>query len=196
MTGDRLRLFVALDITEEARRAIAASMEKHACELVGARWVRPENLHITLKFIGDYGEEMLPRLSNEIRETAGLCKAFRAALGGCGGFPSRRKSRVLWVGMEEGQAEAAAIAAKLNSRLEKVGIERESRPFKGHLTLARLRKPTDCSHVIDEMEKELQPLTEMPFEVREMTLYRSILGPGGPRYLPLEKVALGVGRHG
>ena len=192
MGGERLRLFVAMDITEEARRTIAACVERHGSGLAEARWVRPENLHITLKFIGEYEEEKLGRLSNEIRETAALCRAFRAALGGCGGFPSRKKARVIWVGMEAGQAEAAAIAAKLDSRLERVGVKREDRPFKGHLTLARLRKPVDCSPLLDKMEVELQHLAEMPFEVRKMTLYRSILGPGGPRYLPLERVDLGA----
>lgn len=196
MSAERMRLFIALDIPEEARSLLAAIVEEHRGDLPEARWVKAENLHITLKFIGDYEEEKLDRLSNEIRKTAALGSSFRAALGGCGGFPSSRKARVLWVGMRDGQEEAAVMAGKLDSRLEKAGVERESRPFRGHLTLARLRRPLDCSSLLERMEEESKPLTDMFFEVREMTLYRSILGPGGPTYVSLEKIALGEGSDG
>ncbi len=196
MSGDRLRLFLAVDIPEETRRLLAAALERYGGEIPEARWVKAENLHITLKFIGGYEEEKLERLSNEIRKTAALSAPFRAALGGCGGFPSPRKARVLWVGMRGGQEEAAGLAGKLDARLEKVGVKREDRPFKGHLTVARLRRPADCSSLLGMMEGELEPLAEMPFEVREITFYRSILGPGGPTYVPLEKIALGEGEDG
>lgn len=196
MSANKLRLFIAFDIPEEARSLLAAIVEKHKEEFPEARWVKAENLHLTLKFIGDYEEEKLDRLSNEIRKTAASGSSFRAALGGCGGFPSSRKARVLWVGMRNGQEEAALMAGKLDSRLDKVGVKRENRPFKGHLTLARLRRPLDCSSLLEKMEEELKPVSDVFFEVKEMTLYRSILGPGGPTYVSLEKVALGEGSDG
>ncbi|MBN2027831.1 MAG: RNA 2',3'-cyclic phosphodiesterase [Actinobacteria bacterium] len=191
MSDNRLRLFVAADITRDIRELLASTMERMRGEGIDARWVKPENLHLTLKFIGEYGEEGLDTLLREIHKAAGKSKPFDAVLGGCGAFPSRSKARVIWVGMSNGVDEAAAIARKLDARLEKVGIKRERRQFRGHLTLARLRRPQDCTEFLEDMSGMLKGLQDLPFHVEEIMLFRSILKPQGPTYVELETVALG-----
>ena len=191
MCAERLRLFLAVDIPEEARALLSETVDGLRGELPEARWVKAENLHLTLKFIGDYGEEGLTRLSNEIRATAERCRGFGAVLGGCGAFPSRKKARVLWVGMSGGAEEAGKVARKLDARLEKAGVKRENRPFRGHLTVARLKRPRDLSSYVEEMSGKLEGLRDMPFEVEEIILYRSILSPQGPTYIPLQRIGLG-----
>jgi 2'-5' RNA ligase len=191
MSGERWRLFVAADIPGEIRELLAATMKRLQGESINARWVKPENLHLTLKFIGEYEEEGIERLAHEIGKAAERSRPFRAALGGCGAFPSRRKARVIWVGMSGGVEEAAAVARKLDARLEKVGVKREERQFRGHLTLARLRQPQDCTDVLAGMFGMLVGLQEMSFQVAEIALYRSILKQQGPTYVGLERVALG-----
>lgn len=186
-----MRLFVALDIPREARDLISSGVASVHLRIGGARWVDPGNLHLTLKFIGAYTEEGLPRLEKGIRAAGERCAPFRAALGGCGAFPSRRRSRVIWVGMCEGAEEAGAVARKLDARLEDAGVRREDRPFRGHITLARLKQPADCSSALEELELCLGELSGIAFDVDEMVLYRSILGPKGPTYVELQRTPLG-----
>lgn len=187
----RLRLFVALDLPDEVKERIGAAVERQRSRHPEARWVKPDNLHLTLKFIGEYPEEGLERLEKALREAAEKYSPFTMALKGCGGFPSSGKSRVIWVGMDRGEREAAGLAAVIESRLEKVGVKREKRSFRGHLTVARLKDPRNCSSWLASLEGDLGDLEEMPFQVREITLYRSILSPGGPTYIPLERIPLG-----
>jgi RNA 2',3'-cyclic 3'-phosphodiesterase len=191
MSDKGLRLFVAVDIPTAARRVISSAVEGMRGELAGARWVKPENLHLTLKFIGDYMEKDLERLVEEIKASGERCEAFRASLGGCGAFPSQGRARVIWLGMSEGIEGAGAVARKLDARLERVGVKREERPFRGHITLARLRQPGDCKPFLDGLGSRIRGLRDIDFEVDEIVLYRSILGQQGPRYMVLEKVALG-----
>lgn len=188
--GESLRLFVALDLPEEVRERIAAAAERHAQLQPQARWVKKENLHLTLKFIGEFPADRMDRLVKALEETTARQRAFTASFGGCGGFPSVGKSRVIWVGMERGEGEAASLAAELNRGLVRVGVKKEARPFRGHLTLARLRSPADCSSWVAAMEEELAGLEEMTFMVEEVTLYRSILSPAGPTYMPLRRFGL------
>lgn len=187
----KLRLFVAADIPPLVREAVSGALEPLKEKVPGGRWVRPENLHITLKFIGDYGEERLERLSNEITAAAARCAPFTVRLGKCGAFPSRSRARVLWVGMTEGGEEAAAAAGKLEARLEKAGVKREGRDYRGHLTVARLREPFDCSGFLVELAANMERVESIAFEVGELTLYRSILSPSGPTYVALRVFSLG-----
>lgn len=186
----KMRLFIAMDVPEEIKGVISAALKDLKRSTEGVRWVRPENIHLTVKFIGDYEEEKLERLEDEVAKAALRSPRFTALLGGCGAFPSSAKARVIWVDMRKGAEEAAIAARKVDSRLGKIGIKRESRPFRGHLTLGRLKKPRNCSDVIERMEEDLQGLLEMPFDVQEMVLYRSILGSQGPTYIPLRHIEL------
>ena len=195
MSDKGLRLFLAADIPAEAKKLIANAVERSRGDLAGARWVRAENLHLTLKFIGAYPEEGLGSLSNELRESCSRCEPFEAALGGCGAFPSPARARILWVALYEGMEGAQAVARKLDARLEKSGVEREGRPWRGHITLARLKQPGDCGTVLGGLEAELAALPSIAFKVDEVVLYRSILGPQGPTYVALERIALGGKQH-
>jgi 2'-5' RNA ligase len=185
-----MRLFVAMDVPEEIKGVISETLGDLRKNMEGVRWVKPENIHITVKFIGDYEEDKLDRLEVEIKKAAVRSPRFTALLAGCGAFPSPGKARVIWVGMREGEEEAAIVARKVDSRLGKIGIKREKRPFRGHLTLGRLKRPRDCSDVIGSMEKGLAKLANMPFDVQEIVLYRSILDSQGPTYIPLCNIGL------
>ncbi len=191
MSGEKMRLFVAADIPGDVRELLASAVQGIRGEELGARWVRLENLHLTLKFIGDYEKDEMDRLSNEVRATAQRCEPFEALLGGSGAFPSPRRARIIWVAVSSGVREAEAVARKLNARLEKVGVKKEERAFRGHLTLARLRQVRDCTAMLAGVEGRLEGLRDMPFRVDEVVLYRSILKPEGPVYSVVERMALG-----
>jgi 2'-5' RNA ligase len=191
MSASQLRLFVAMDIPEEIREAIGSAIQGLKGETEGARWVKPQNLHLTLKFIGGYDEERLGELIEVIQIVAKRNAGFTAALGECGAFPSSRKARVIWVGMASGGDNAVSIARKLDKLLEELGVKRESRPFRSHLTLSRLRHPKDFSSQLETLNNNLKALSEMPFNVDEITLYQSILSsPQGPTYKALSRISL------
>lgn len=190
MPAERMRLFVAVDIPDEVRERIAAAVERSRGACPEARWVKAENLHLTLKFIGSFDVDDIDRLHDELRRVAESTQPFAVALGGCGGFPTSGKARVIWVGMTKGEEEASVIAGRLDSVLEKLGVKTEERPFRGHLALARLRTPRDCRALISYLEEELRGLEGMSFRVGEMILYRSVLSPSGPVYHPLQRLSL------
>jgi 2'-5' RNA ligase len=188
---DKMRLFVAMDIPEGIKEVISSALGGCRDRMEGVRWVKPENIHLTVKFIGDYPEEKLGRLVEEIRKAALRSPKVSALLGGCGAFPSQSKARVIWVDMRKGGEEAAIVARKVDSRLGKIGVKREKRPFRGHLTLGRLKRPKDCSDLLGRIEENLQELAEMPFAIEEVVLFRSILSSKGPTYVPLQRIELG-----
>jgi len=133
-----MRLFIALDPSEQVRARFAALLRQLKAEAPAVKWVAAESLHLTLKFIGEQPEEKLPGLAEALAAVAppghlGLC--FR----GLGCFPNERRPRVFWVGMEE-LPELARLAAAIERALEPFGIAPEGRPFSPHLTLGRLRE--------------------------------------------------------
>jgi len=188
---DKMRLFVAMDVPDEIKGVISTALEGLKSGVEGVRWVKPENIHLTLKFIGDYEERKLDRLVDEVRKAALRSPRFTALLGGCGAFSSPSKARVIWVDMREGGEGAAVVARKVDSRLGKIGVKRESRPFRAHLTLGRLKRPKDCSDMLDRLDDDLEELAEMPFDVHEIVLYRSLLSSEGPTYVSLQHIELG-----
>lgn len=188
---DKMRLFVAVDVPDEIKEVISNALEGLRSGVEGVRWVKPENIHLTVKFIGDYEERKLDRLVDEVRKAALRSPRFTALLGGCGAFSSPRKARVIWVDMREGGEGAAVVARKVDSRLGKIGVKRENRPFRAHLTLGRLKRPKDCSDMLDRLDDDLEELSEMPFDVQEIVLYRSILSSEGSTYVSLQHIELG-----
>jgi 2'-5' RNA ligase len=182
-----LRLFVAFELPEHLRRAVGERVAATRRELPPARWVRPEGLHLTLKFLGDTELSRLPDLS------AGLAAAFAAAppmaarLAGEGCYPPGRPARVAWLGLSlDGGADALAA---LHRRVEEVardaaGVAPEDRPFSPHVTLARCDPPWRPAAVA-AFGRAFAGLPAEPFPLAAGALIESRLGPGGSRYTAL-----------
>lgn len=180
-----MRLFVAVDVPESVRHAIETEVVGPLRDVVaGARWTRPEGRHLTLKFLGNVGDERVGEISAALRSAVSAHSAFGAAFAEVGGFPTLRRPRVLWVGIGEGADRMSALAASVERELTPLGFSPEGRPFSAHLTLARFPRPG----VIEEI-----PTVELPrkrFTVNEVALFRSQLHPKGARYTALEQFAL------
>jgi 2'-5' RNA ligase len=180
-----LRLFVAVDVPEALKERIETDVVgRLRPSLPAARWTRPEGRHLTLKFLGRVEDDGVAGVREAVRSVAGRHRAFRAAFSEVGGFPSLRRTRVLWVGVGEGAAPMAALASDLERGLEPLGLEPERRPFRGHLTLARFRSPT----VVGELAGVRVPAED--FEVTELVLFESRLHPQGARYAAVERFPL------
>jgi RNA 2',3'-cyclic 3'-phosphodiesterase len=177
-----MRLFVAMDIPDDVRSAIGAIAAKLRLACPNARWVRIEGLHVTLKFIGESLAEKTEMIRTAL--TAVPCRApipmnFR----GLGFFPSERRPRVLWAGIEAGP-ELAALAAAVETALNPLAIPREERAFSPHLTLARFDTPRGLDSLHAAIE-QIGPLEFGGATAKEFHLYQSVLKPGGAEYTRL-----------
>jgi 2'-5' RNA ligase len=177
-----VRLFVALDIPEEVRTALGALIERLRPACRNARWVRVEGAHITMKFIGE-----VPAEKAEVIKTALAAVPFtspiKISFHGLGFFPSVRRPRVFWAGMEAGD-KLGALAATIESALEPLGIVREQRAFSPHLTLARFDSPVDLQHLHTAIAAA-GPLEFGGTIATEFHLYQSVLKRGGAEYTRL-----------
>ena len=174
-----VRLFAAVEIPPRARDTAARAIEDWRPRFPGARWVRPESWHVTVKFLG----RTPPRLVRYVREgcasAAATIRPFRVRLGGLGVFPGPSRARVFWVGLDDEGSGLSALAAALDREL---GDEfpPEKRRFTAHLTVARFNPPRDVrEHAAALAEASVEP---SPFRVGRLVLFQSHLSPRGARY--------------
>ncbi len=193
--GNR-RLFVALDPPEAVRRRLAAlavelrrSAGRHADEV---RWVPPENVHLTLQFLGAVPEERVGEIEGAIRAAAAAARPLSLELRGAGGFPNARRPRVLWAGLGGEVEPLAALVAELGRRLAPLGFAPEDRPFSAHLTLGRARDGRGAPGLAGALAHAAEA-TGTPWRAAEVTLFESHLSPKGPRYEAVLRAALGGG---
>ncbi len=178
-----LRLFAAVDIPERAKEAVVAALAPWRDLLPKGRWVRPENWHVTVKFLGRTWPRLVDWVHDGCRQAATGIRPFRLAFEGLGVFPRPSRARVLWVGLEDRDGGLRALAAAVEERLGKE-FPPEKRPFSAHLTMARFDPPVPMREHADELSATR--VDTEPFRVGELTLYRSHLSPRGARYEPLE----------
>jgi 2'-5' RNA ligase len=189
LTGS-LRLFVAVDPTDAARRRIAEVQQslKRATTARGwkASFPKPENLHLTLKFLGSVEADRVPDLRSGLAEI-GATDRFEICFEGVSGFPGRGTPRILWLGVTAGAGELKTLAEQVDRCCASLGFEPEAREFSPHLTLGRVKNGRgSLASVVDNVS----PKEAGSSLVTEVTLYRSELGPGGSTYTPLEKIPL------
>jgi len=181
-----LRLFVALRTPQSVRRALEELITRLRPAAPAARWVRAENIHVTLKFIGEVPPTRLQPICDvltEIRLSAPVEICFR----GLGFFPNDYSPRVFWAGIHTSD-NLAALAAAVEESLEPLGIARESRAFKPHLTLARFSEPRPASKLA-EAAASLRDVEFGDSVCTEFHLFESRLKPGGPEYTCLATFA-------
>lgn len=155
----------------------------------GVAWVRVENLHVTLRFLGAVDETTLGRAREALAEAAGDVAPFRLDLAGFGGFPSASSPRVIWVGVRDGAEPLVTLYARLEAALARRGLPPEGRAFHPHVTVGRAREPRGVPGLAGCLEASGEPLGET--RVDAVHLMRSDLDPGGARYSVLAREPLG-----
>jgi 2'-5' RNA ligase len=176
-----IRSFVAVSISEEIRKLAGAFVETLGREVHGVRWVKPENLHLTLKFLGDVSEGQLPELKTALDGAAGHHRPFSLGFGGAGVFPPRGRPRVVWIDLAAGAGEMAALQADVEGGLEPLGFPPEGRPFSPHLTIGRAGKSGD-PRALSSALAAAGDISWGECVVDRVHLMRSDLFPTGPRY--------------
>jgi 2'-5' RNA ligase len=185
-----MRLFVAADLSDDARAALAAEQQRLQSALPrgGAiRWVKPEQSHLTLVFIGNVHPERVPAFVDLIGSPiAGV--RFEIVLEGLGVFPPPGPPRVLWVGITGGADRVIALQREIADRSRKLGVVVEDRPFRPHLTLARWRESRNADRA--RALAAARPGRIGASTIGGATLYESRLSPAGSTYIPLARATL------
>lgn len=180
-----MRLFVALELPDGVREDLARAIDALRPAAENAKWVPPENLHLTVVFLGETPSDRVSRLVEALELAAADVVPFSTSAEGVGAFPSPRRARVLWAGLADSGGDMARVAEAVASRLEETGIPRELREFTPHVTLARFRAPQMIASL---PEIALDPT---PFVIDHLTLFRSRLSRPSPRYEPILALPLG-----
>ena len=184
-----IRCFVALNLPSELKGHLA-ELERQLKEArADVSWVKPENVHLTLKFLGGVEEARLPSVKQAIQEGLAGQGPLDLFLSGLGVFPNPRSPRVIWVGIEGERERLAQLQARLDQALGRLGFSREARPFSPHFTLGRMRSRQGASSLMDLLGRlgggELGNLKTQSIE-----LMRSQLHPAGAIYTTLESFSL------
>lgn len=185
-----IRIFVGVSIPRQFEGPILALQERLRELGIEARYPKPDSLHLTLKFLGDVDEAVLPKIGNQLEEVARLGQPFSARLAGFGVFPHLSDPRVVWLGIESGEP-LFELQQQIELELEGLGFSREKRPFRPHLTLARIKSRRRMAGLIHLLEIESEKIELGEFQVVEFSIFRSVLRPQGALYTRLMSFVLG-----
>jgi len=193
-----MRIFIGIDLDSDVRARIERFIEGVQGFAPDARWVHPESLHITLKFIGEQAPDQAEAVTERLRQIESGAIEIRVA--GYGFFPTAKALRVFWIGIHAPQLPELAVS--IDAAVNELGIPREDRPYSPHLTLARTggrsgspkRLKSDSPNTtFAVLEKRLAAMSEIDFgtmTAHEFILYQSELSPGGSKYTKLERFGL------
>ncbi len=187
-----IRSFVAIDIEEPVRPAIVAYLAELRQRIDDAAWTPPENVHLTLKFLGSVAPDRLATLGERLASIAAEQPSFPIAFDGVGAFPSVARPRILWVGAAA--AELGTLAAAVDAASVTIGVTPEERPFHPHVTLARLRerrgrRDRDSVRAARAVLAADGARAFGTAPARSLVLFRSDTGPRGARHTPLLRQA-------
>jgi 2'-5' RNA ligase len=186
-----MRLFVAVDLSAEAREAIATQQKRIAAAMAASKssmkWVKPEQAHLTLVFLGNVDAFRAAAVIETVARNVDLAP-FDMVLDGVGVFPPRGAPRVLWVGVDGGAQEVTVLQREMASRVGGLGIALDDRPFSPHLTIGRWResRPPDRDRAIGAARQGVLARVH----VESATLYESRLSSAGPSYTALARANL------
>ncbi len=180
---NRSRLFVAVFPPSGIARTLGEYLDRLRAAAPGVAWVKPANLHLTLRFLGDPDEGQVEAAGVCVVQVAGRHAPLALSLHGAGAFPGLDHPRVIWLGVEQGRGALVALAADLERALEGAGLGRAEKIFTAHLTLGRVKSAIPPG-VLPALLASLPP-PSCSFVTSEICLVRSQLQAGGSRYEPI-----------
>ncbi|MFQ5590436.1 MAG: RNA 2',3'-cyclic phosphodiesterase [Phycisphaerae bacterium] len=183
-----MRLFVAIEFSDRVRSVLerAQTALRRKCE--GVRWVRPEQLHLTAKFLGEVRDATVSIVGEAVARAAQRSGSFTMTVSGCGCFPQRGPVRIVWAGLTEQTGALTHCVDKVEEELEKEGFARERRAFSPHVTIGRVRE--DRSRGAIRSAAEGFALGPVEQSVSSITLMSSVLSSAGPTYTALRTIEL------
>ena len=192
-----LRTFIAIELDQELKTTLAGIQARlrGAVPPRAVRWVQPEGIHLTLKFLGDTPLDKVEQVKVALARAAGQIPAFTVTVGGVGCFPDARRPRVVWVGVQEPSGSLARLWQTVESQVAPLGFPTEKRPFSPHLTLGRVQRYASGGEVRDIGQAVEALAAEMAGAQDEMAVtsvayIKSDLRPTGAIYTTLVEAGL------
>jgi len=182
-----MRAFIALELPPVIKSKLMEVRYALANTGANVKWVENDNIHLTLKFLGDIDEVKIAGLKTAVKESANLWGAFRLGFGDLGAFPRRNNPRIIWVGVKPDD-QLSSLQQFLEEAAYRVGVERDERKWSPHLTLGRVKYVEKNSPLITRL-KSIKVETLFT-GINRLTLFESRLSPEGPTYIPVESVKL------
>lgn len=182
-----IRTFVAVPLPEPWIAYAAGVAAGFSKGVRGVSWVKPENLHFTIRFLGDLGESGVSRAGDAVARGAEGLHAPVAALGGLGVFPSWARPRVVWLGLAAGDEALREVGRAVNEAIDRAGFDRADKPFRPHLTLGRVREGAGG---LEALRAASLPPPPPPAPLDRIVVMKSDLHPSGARYTALREVRL------
>ncbi|GAB4146981.1 MAG: RNA 2',3'-cyclic phosphodiesterase [Planctomycetota bacterium] len=181
-----MRCFVALDLPSEVRRSAAARVDPLRGE-GDVRWVDQQRMHLTLKFLGEQPESVVREMVRALDRLP--ARPLDLSLGGIGRFPPRGPPRVIWVSVAGEGLDA--LAGAVEDAAFALGVPRERRPFRAHMTVGRVRSARGAARLCSAMDA-VEPASALSFRAETFALYQSVLSSRGPAYTVLARRSLGA----
>ncbi|MEN6356528.1 MAG: RNA 2',3'-cyclic phosphodiesterase [Armatimonadota bacterium] len=184
-----IRTFVAVLMDDAIRRRVAEVQSQLKKLAPDVKWVAPENFHITMKFLGNVDEAVLPDVISAVEEGAQGFSPFDLAISSVGAFPNPARARVVWVGSADGREKLAELARSIDKKLVEMGFEKEDKPFKAHITIGRV-KTSRFLRALAEGIGKVDANNLGTQRVSGVAVMRSNLGREGPTYTPIQVIDL------
>lgn len=186
------RLFIAIeteDFLKTELKKIQNTLKKSSANV---KWVKPENIHLTLKFLDETPDDKINSITEILNETAGQFSPFDCTINHLGAFPNPEYPEIIWIGIEQNREKIKEIALQLEEKLEQIGFKKESREFSAHITLGRLHTSAHSLLLSAAIRDYKLPLS-LGQMIKEITLFQSTLTSQGPVYEILKKARLKEG---
>jgi 2'-5' RNA ligase len=187
-----IRSFLAIELPKEIIGRLSEIQDNLKTSGSQVKWVKPESIHLTLKFFGNIEEKTVDDISQVLKKVTAKISAFDLDIKEIGVFPNMSRPRVIWVGVESSGRTLDILYKETESSLKKMGFEPEEREFRAHLTLGRVKSLKDKRQLIEQVEK-LKGCEVGSFRVENLFLFKSDLRPTGAVYTKLRAFDLGFG---
>lgn len=184
-----IRTFIAIESSPTLAAALEGDLRLFKSSAPLVKWSRPENIHLTLRFLGDVKENDLEELFDSLRDELSGIQPFALEIRGVGAFPDWRHPRVVWAGCGEGAEDAVALAERVEDVCIDLGYERERRPFRPHLTLGRVKLPAHAGD-LKEAARSVGDRVYGYLDVDAAVVFMSSLRRTGPVYSPMARIEL------
>ena len=186
---DGMRCFLAIELPDRIKQQLATLQQTLQAQTTGIRWVRSEQIHLTVKFLGEVADGLVPQVGQVIADVVSRHASFDLHVKNVGCFPSRGSARVAWVGLGDLPQTLVDLHKETETALTDLGFARENRPFKPHLTIGRINDPRTGYDIRRHIERR-KDFEAGSFPVSELVLFQSVLQRTGPIHTPIARCPL------
>jgi len=188
-----IRSFIAIKLPDDIRRSVAEMIAELRKSEADVKWVPAEKIHITLKFLGNTDDSLIPMIKKRISKKLSHFNVFYIKIVGVGCFPSERRPRVLWIGIENSE-ELKCIQKDIDTEVAGLGFALEERPFSPHLTIGRVRSQKGIAEMLGRFAR-FRSVDFGAITVKSIHIMKSELKPAGAEYSSVAEIPLGTGRN-